>query len=145
MNDYYEKKRKDSMEQVVYLVWLLLIAVGVGLCYCTHKWLTHKCPQQMANTEPKLMRVTAYCPCEKCCGQWADGQTASGHWIKAGDRFVAAPKHIPFGTILDIPGYGVVPVLDRGGAITVDRLDVFFSTHQEALIWGVQYLTVKEK
>ena len=59
-----------------------------------------------------------------------------------GDKFVAAPKHIPFGTMLDVPGYGVVPVLDRGGAITVSRLDVYFDSHEEALEWGVQYLEV---
>jgi len=71
-------------------------------------------------------RVTAYCPCEKCCGKFADGITASGHVIKPGDKFVAAPKSIPFGTVLDVPGYGIVKVEDRGGAIKDGRLDVFF-------------------
>ena len=27
------------------------------------------------------MRVTAYCPCSKCCGSFSDGITASGHKI----------------------------------------------------------------
>ena len=36
-----------------------------------------------------------------------------------------------------------VEVLDRGGAIQGDRLDVFFGSHQEALEWGVRYLDVK--
>jgi len=57
--------------------------------------------------------------------------------------FVAAPKGFEFGTMLDIPGYGTVPVLDRGGAIKGNRLDVFFATHQEALNWGVKILTVR--
>lgn len=95
----------------------------------------------------KLIKVTAYCPCEICCGKWADGQTASGYWIQPGDRFVAAPKHIPFGTKMIIPGYNndkPVEVKDRGGAITVSRLDVYFDDHQEALIWGVQYLEIKQ-
>lgn len=94
----------------------------------------------------KLIRVTAYCPCEICCGKWSDGQTASGYWIQLGDRFVAAPKHIPFGTKFIVPGYNdnkPVKVLDRGGAITVKRLDVYFDTHQEALNWGVRNLEVK--
>lgn len=94
----------------------------------------------------KLIRVTAYCPCEKCCGEWSDGQTASGYWIQPGDRFVAAPKHIPFGTKLIVPGYNEgkpVEVKDRGGAITVERLDVYFDTHQEALNWGVKYLAIR--
>jgi len=94
-----------------------------------------------------VMRVTGYCPCSKCCGKYSDGFTANGHKIQPGDKFVAAPKHIPFGTMLSVPGYGVVPVLDRGGAITVSRLDVFFESHSDALKWGVQNLeiTVVEK
>ena len=42
---YYEEKRKDSAAQTVLLMWLMVIAVGVGSCYCTYKWLTHKCPE----------------------------------------------------------------------------------------------------
>lgn len=87
--------------------------------------------------------VSAYCPCSKCCGKYADGVTASGHKIKKGDKFCAAPKNIPFGTILEIPGYGKVPVLDRGGVIKGNKIDVYFDTHKEALKWGRQYLTVK--
>ena len=100
----------------------------------------------------QTMRVTAYCPCEKCCGKWADGITASGHKIQPGDHFVAAPKTFPFGTTMIIPGYPLagqageeVEVEDRGGAIKGDRLDVFFPTHQEALNWGVQILDVEIK
>ncbi|MHC4705547.1 MAG: 3D domain-containing protein [Planctomycetota bacterium] len=92
------------------------------------------------------MRVTAYCPCSKCCGEYADGQTACGHRIRAGDAFVAADARYAFGTEMIIAGYGndqPVRVLDRGGAIRGDRLDVFFHTHEEALEWGVQYLDVK--
>lgn len=89
--------------------------------------------------------VTAYCPCKKCCGRYADGVTASGYIIQPGASFVAANENIPFGTMLDIPGYGVVPVRDRGGAIKGNRLDVFFPTHAEALEWGWQKLEVKIK
>lgn len=91
------------------------------------------------------MRVTAYCPCAKCCSQYADGITANGHRIVQGDRFVAADRQYAFGTHLIVPGYNgsrPVRVLDRGGAIKGNRLDVFFNTHQEALEWGVQYLDV---
>lgn len=87
--------------------------------------------------------VSAYCPCEKCCGEYADGITASGHVIQAGDKFVAAPKHIPFGTMLEIPGYGTVPVLDRGGAIKDNKIDTFHDSHEKALVWGRKKLWVK--
>jgi 3D (Asp-Asp-Asp) domain-containing protein len=91
------------------------------------------------------MRVTAYCPCPKCCGQYADGMTACGHVIETGDTFVAADRRYAFGTEMIVPGYShgrTVKVLDRGGAIKGDRIDLFFPTHQEALEWGVQYLNV---
>ena len=86
-------------------------------------------------------RVTAYCKGSCCCGKWADGITASG--AKAQGKLIAAPKEIPFGTWIDIPGYGYAEVLDRGGSIKGKRLDVLFPTHQEALNWGVQYLEIK--
>jgi len=92
------------------------------------------------------MRVTAYCPCEKCCGRYADGVTACGHVIQPGDVFAAADRRYSFGTQMIVPGYNngrAVEVLDRGGAIRGGRLDVFFHSHQEALNWGVRYLDVK--
>ena len=98
------------------------------------------------SSSAKTMRVTAYCPCSKCCGKYADGITANGHRIKPGDAFVAAPKTIPFGTSLIIPGYNngkPVRVMDRGGAINAGRLDVFFPDHKEALEWGVRNVVVK--
>jgi 3D (Asp-Asp-Asp) domain-containing protein len=91
------------------------------------------------------MRVTAYCPCPSCCGEYSDGITANGYEIQPGDTFVAADRRYPFDTEMLIPGYSnsqPVKVLDRGGAIKGNRLDVFFATHQEALQWGVQYLKV---
>lgn len=92
------------------------------------------------------MNVSAYCSCSKCCGEYADGITASGYKIKDGDCFVAAPKKYSFGTEMIVPGYNndkVVKVLDRGGAIKYNKLDVYFSTHQKALNWGRKYLDIK--
>ena len=102
--------------------------------------------EQSGEWQTVRMRVTAYCPCPKCCGQYSDGITACGHKILPGDTFVAADKRYPFGTKMTIPGYNngqAVEVLDRGGAIRENRLDVFFHSHEEALKWGVKYLDVK--
>jgi len=99
-------------------------------------------PEEWENIE---MRVTAYCPCPECCGEYSDGITACGYVIQPGDTFVAADSRYSFDTEMLIPGYSnsqPVKVLDRGGAIKGNRLDVFFATHEEALQWGVQYLEV---
>lgn len=89
-----------------------------------------------------IFLVSAYCPGECCCGDYADGITASGWKINIGDKFCAADPMIPFLKVLDIEGYGAVPVLDRGGKIKGNKLDVFFWTHEEALEWGVQEIEI---
>ncbi|MEX2672889.1 MAG: 3D domain-containing protein [Phycisphaeraceae bacterium] len=93
------------------------------------------------------MLVTAYSPDAASCAPFADGITASGYSVHTnGGQMVAADTTtLPFGTILTIPGYNEglpVPVLDRGGAIKGNRLDVLYPTHNAALQWGVQTLEV---
>ena len=92
------------------------------------------------------MRVSAYCPCRKCCGKHSDGLTASAHRIRRGDMFVAADNKYDFKTRFVVPGYNEskpVEVLDRGSAIRGNRLDVFFHSHKEAMEWGLKYMDVK--
>jgi 3D (Asp-Asp-Asp) domain-containing protein len=92
------------------------------------------------------MEVTAYCPCQKCCGPAAAGVTASGLPVTHNQgRFVAADTTVlPFGSLIRIPGYHgtEVPVIDRGGAIKGNKIDVYFPTHEEALQWCLQWLLV---
>ena len=107
-----------------------------------------------------IWNVSAYCCCEKCCNKNenhpAFGITASGYKIKPGDKLVAAPPEILFDTVINIPGYGKVPVLDRGGAIKGRKLDVLFwekspdpsmtdseYSHKLARKWGRQFINVK--
>ena len=84
-------------------------------------------------------KITAYCPCSKCCGK-TTGRTASGTKATAG-RTVAASSKFAFGTKLNIGGH-IYTVEDRGGAINGNKIDIFVSTHAEALQWGVRYMTV---
>jgi len=107
---------------------------------------TKAVPEQSEQWQTVRMRVTAYCPCQRCCGKYSDSQTACGHKIRPGDAFVAADKQYSFGTEMVIPGYNnaePVKVLDRGGRIRGNWLDIFFHSHQEALKWGVKFLDVK--
>lgn len=92
------------------------------------------------------MHVTAYSPDHRSCGKFADNITASGYsvWTN-GMKLVAADKMFKFGTILTIDGYNdgqPVPVLDRGGAIKGNRLDVLYPTHEIARKWGKRYIDV---
>ena len=84
-------------------------------------------------------KVTAYCPCSKCCGK-STGRTASGTKARPG-RTVAASSKFAFGTKLNIGGH-VYTVEDRGGAVNGNKIDIFVGSHSEALAWGVRYLPV---
>jgi 3D (Asp-Asp-Asp) domain-containing protein len=93
------------------------------------------------------MRVTAYSPDWRSCGASADGITASGYSVLTNGGFMVAadPRVLPLGSLVSVPGYdggAVVPVLDTGGAIKGNRLDVLYPTHEVAMCWGVQELDV---
>ena len=104
-------------------------------------------PAPAPRTRVIRMEVTAYCACTKCCGPNAQGITASGKLVSYnGGKFVAADTGVlPFGTKLVIPGYAddqAVEVIDRGGAIKGNKLDLYFDSHADALVWGRQHLDV---
>ncbi len=98
-------------------------------------------------TKTITMKVTAYSPDAKSCGDSADGITASGYsvWTNGGRMVAADTSILPLGSLIAVPGYdagAVVPVLDRGGAIKGNRLDVLFPTHEAAREWGVRDIKV---
>lgn len=84
-----------------------------------------------------VCRITFYCGCSQCCGQWAGGPTASGA-MPAPGRTVANGV-LPFGTRVLIEGQEYV-VEDRG--VSGDQFDIFVSDHQEALNRGLYYADV---
>ena len=107
--------------------------------------------------------VTGYCSCGRCCGwkrRWlwfgpsvyaygplegrpkAVGVTARGTVARHG-TVAADPRVYPFGTLLEIPGYGTGVVEDVGGAIRGRHVDVWFPSHEAARRWGRRMLDVK--
>ena len=96
-------------------------------------------PRTTSGGSGTTYKITAYCPCSKCCGK-STGRTASGTKATAG-RTVAASSKFAFGTKLNIGGH-IYTVEDRGGAINGNKIDIFVNSHAEALQWGVRYLPV---
>jgi 3D (Asp-Asp-Asp) domain-containing protein len=110
-----------------------------------------------------VMEVTGYCNCGLCCswertwlglgsavissgprkGQPKEvGVTACG--TRAAYGTVAADTSVlPFGAIVQVPGYGYGRVEDRGGAIKGRKLDLWFPTHEEARQWGRKRMNVR--
>lgn len=95
-------------------------------------------------------RITAYCACEKCCGEWALNRPngivygAAGVELEAG---VSCASPLPFGTVVEIEGLGEYIVHDRTAQWVVDKygenlIDIYFSNHEAALEFGLQYHNV---
>jgi len=120
-------------------------------------------PPRGAVRQTLIIETTGYCDCGKCCGwhrSWKPpfspiyssgslkgkpkkvGVTACGTKAKKG-TVAADTRFYPFGTVMDVPGYGMCRVEDRGGAIKGPaRIDLFFNSHKEALQWGRKRVSV---
>ena len=107
-------------------------------------------------SEPKdiiTFRVTAYCSCKKCCGKWALNRPvdengdeivygAAGEVLTSG---VSCASPLPFGTIIELSGYGTVTVQDRFAEWVVEEygeniIDIYFSDHETAKQWEVKMI-----
>ena len=92
-------------------------------------------------------KLTSYCSCHLCCGEWAynrpDGIVygAIGEELKENYSIAVDPNVIPYGTEVIINGK-VYKAQDCGGAIKGNRIDVYMNDHDDALEFGVKYAEV---
>ena len=113
----------------VLIVMLLLITYAVVFCTPKPKYF--------------ILKVTGYCPCELCCGEWADGYTYTGD--RAGYGCIAIDPNagiLKMGQRVYVEGYGHGVCNDIGGAIKGWEADVCFPHHWQAVAWGVQLVKV---
>lgn len=95
-------------------------------------------------------KLTAYCPCEKCCGIWAKNRpngivyTASGAKAEAGKTIAVDPDVILYGTEVKIGDHTYI-AQDSGSAIKGNKIDVYYDDHSAALAHGVKYAEVYMK
>lgn len=94
-------------------------------------------------------KVTAYCPCSRCCKPHADGRTATRKSAWKMNGCATYWKAIPKDWMVDIPGIGRKIVDDTGPAMKRSfqrgyyHIDVRMKYHYQARNWGVKWLTVK--
>ena len=84
----------------------------------------------------------AYCPCQRCCGQWSGGPTASGTMPEEGRTVAADWDVLPAGTEIYIEDIGWRTVEDTGSGIVGQALDVYMTSHQSAIAFGTQTVNV---
>ncbi|WP_241663256.1 G5 and 3D domain-containing protein [Peribacillus simplex] len=85
---------------------------------------------------------TAYTASCKGCS----GVTSTGVDLKSnpGAKIIAVdPSVIPMGSKVYVEGYGYAVAADKGGAIKGNRIDVFFSSKNDAYRWGVKRVKVR--
>lgn len=104
--------------------------------------IRQEAPQEAAYTNESTMTVTAYCTCEKCCGAYSNGYTATGAKATQGVTIATDPDVIPMGTEVEIDGH-IYIAQDVGGAISGNRIDLYFDSHEDALQWGVREKVVR--
>lgn len=87
-------------------------------------------------------RITYYCPCEKCCGAYANGITASGAPCVEG--VTCACDCLPIGTRVNVDG-AIYTVQDRFGSFDGShRIDIYVDSHERALALGTHTSEVFE-
>lgn len=155
------KRSKPYQLPVLWSLVAVVIAAMVGFrIYRNHRRARLEPPK-----DPSLILVTGYCNCGSCCSWKRNrmgfgepvydygklkgkpkqvGITASGKKAKRG-TIAADPKVFPFGTHLEVPGYGTGTVEDIGGSIKGRHIDVWFPTHAEARRWGARWLKVEKR
>lgn len=96
--------------------------------------------------------LTAYCPCEKCCGQYGVNRPidengdlivygAYGQRLEAGVSIATDPDVIGFNQEVYIDG-AVYKANDTGGNIKGNKIDIYMINHDDATDFGVQYADV---
>lgn len=96
----------------------------------------------------QTFEITAYCPCEICCGEYANNRPidengksivygSTGERLTSGYSIAVDPNVIPYGSEVIIDGK-IYKAQDCGGAIKGNRIDVYFENHQEAASFGRQ-------
>lgn len=87
-------------------------------------------------------RITHYCACSACCGQYADGVTATGTAATEGRTIAVDPSVIPYGSrvaiFYDDGSIRYYTAEDCGDGITGKTVDVFIADHNRARELGVK-------
>lgn len=172
------QRRRANLRALAWIFLVLLIGVLLGsfvqIAIASDKQsdeqeepISKSTVQYIATGEPELLEeipaepdepelvylgeftVTHYCPCSLCCGQWADGITATGTTATEGRTIAVDPTVIPYGSeVIVYYEDGTIAhyiAEDCGGAIKGNRLDVYMGSHRAALAAGVKTASVYVK
>lgn len=97
-------------------------------------------------SEWKTFKATAYCKESRhhICNDGDASNTSTGTTPTVGRTIAVDPKVIPYGSIVEVKGYGIYVAEDCGGTgVKGKRIDILFETHKEALEFGRKTLKIR--
>lgn len=99
------------------------------------------------STQLGEFEATAYCNCEKCCGEWSKyHSTYTGAVPQEGVTIAVDPDVIPLNSqvFVQLPNevWHCYTAQDIGGAIKGNKIDIYFESHEDALAFGRQKVFV---
>jgi len=126
------------MKNMDRVTWLVLYIILISILYAIY---TLPVPAK----EPKcfILEATGYYPGPECTYPFDDGFTAMGDL--AGRGCIAIDDQngpLKMGQRVWIEGYGPGKCNDRGSAIKGWKIDLCFSTYEEAKKWGRKLIKV---
>ncbi|SNT47519.1 Uncharacterized conserved protein YabE, contains G5 and tandem DUF348 domains [Bacillus sp. OK838] len=98
----------------------------------------------VSSTSGKEIYVSSTAYTASCKG--CSGVTSTGVDLKSspGAKIIAVdPSVIPMGSKVYVEGYGYAVAADKGGAIKGNRIDVFFSSKNDAYRWGAKKVKIR--
>lgn len=165
------ERKKQLRERIVVgaviamnLVWIFLLGTKVYANYTEGNYIEYwpkpriyeKTVVYVPDTDYEVVipmgtfKLTAYCPCEECCKEWADKRPvddfgnelvigAAGTLLEEGKNIAVNPDVIPHGTIVIINGQEYIAA-DSG--VIGNEIDIYMEDHDRALEFGVKYAEV---
>lgn len=94
-----------------------------------------------SNTDKKYLgefKLTAYCGCAECNGQWVGQACKNGEMPKANYTIAVDEDVIPLNSFVEIDGLGTFKAQDTGSMIKGNRIDVFIESHSACKRFGVK-------
>lgn len=143
----------------LFISWLIMFIIGLLIGFSitfstdTKEVKAVQFAQKVQEVEqtPELIelgehRITAYCGCKKCCGEWAKNRPDGIVYGAGGDEFkegVSVAASLPLGTEILIAGLGEFVVQDRIASWVTEKydgkvIDIYFDNHEKAQNFGVQ-------
>ena len=135
-----EVKRKLLSEKVVNKKQDKVITVGTKTTVAQ----ASRGVSNVNSTSGKEIYVSSTAYTASCKG--CSGVTSTGVDLKSNPdaKIIAVdPSVIPMGSKVYVEGYGYAVAADKGGAIKGNRIDVFFSSKNDAYRWGVKKVKIR--